>query len=194
LIPSLIILWSIVHSVLAYLGFYQNTTSIPPRFGLVLIPVFLILLYSLIKKKSWIIKNRNTKISTLLHAVRLPVELVLHQLFIFKLIPELMTYEGYNFDIIMGISSLFLGFLLFKKNIPTRLLMVWNTIGLVMILAILFMGILSSELPIQLFAFDQPNTALLYFPYILLPATIVPLVIWTHISDLIVLRNSQKTL
>jgi hypothetical protein len=47
----------------------------------------------------------------------------------------------------------------------------------------------NTELPFQQFGFAQPNRAVNYFPYVLLPDTIAPIVIWTHISDIIKLRK-----
>ena len=47
--------------------------------------------------------------------------------------------------------------------------------------------------PFQKFGFEQPNKAITYFPFILLPALIVPLVIWTHLSDILKLIFELKT-
>ena len=74
------------------------------------------------------------------------------------------------------------------------MLIAWNSIGLALILFILVNGVLSAELPIQQFAFDQPNRGLNYFPFILLPALLVPMVIWMHISDLIYLQKNKAHL
>jgi len=41
--------------------------------------------------------------------------------------------------------------------------------------------ILSVPSRIQQFGFEQPNVAILYFPYAWLPALIVPMVIFTHL-------------
>ncbi len=188
-----LILWSVVHSALAYNGFYQNMVAIPPRFGLVLIPSLLFIIYGLLPgQHEWLLKARNTKISTLLHVVRIPVEIVLFALFIYKMIPELMTFEGRNYDIIMGVTAPVIGYLFLKKKIGSKGLLVWNIIGLILILFILLNGILSAEFPFQQFGFEQPNRGILYFPYVLLPALIVPIVIWTHLSDIIILRKKIK--
>ncbi|MFC3880072.1 hypothetical protein ACFOSV_07790 [Algoriphagus namhaensis] len=47
----LVILWSALQSVLAYFGFYQITDSLPPRFGLVLIPSALLIVFGLLPKQ-----------------------------------------------------------------------------------------------------------------------------------------------
>ncbi|NLR91391.1 hypothetical protein [Flammeovirga agarivorans] len=190
----LIIVWSTMQSILAYIGFYQITDSIPPRFGLVLIPTTFLIIYGLLsKQQKWIFEKRETKISTFLHSIRLPVEIVLFGLYTHKMIPGLMTFEGRNYDIFMGITAPLIGLLFMKKIISKKALIAWNVIGLILVLFILFNGILSAELPFQQFGFEQPNRGINYFPFVLLPATIVPIVIWTHISDIIKLRKEIKT-
>ncbi len=189
----LIILWSIVHSVLAFNGFYQNTESIPPRFGLVLIPATLFIIFGLLpKQQKWLTKKRRTKISTFLHFVRLPVEIVLFELFIHKMVPELMTFNGRNFDILVGITAPIVGYLFIVGKIGKKALLIWNIIGLILVLFILTNGLLSADLPFQQFGFDQPNRGINYFPFVLLPALIVPIVIWTHLSDIIILNKEIR--
>ena len=190
----LIIGWSIFQSILAYVGFYQNSVSIPPRFLLVLLPPTLLIVFGLLKKqREWIYKNKKTEISTFLHTIRIPVEIILLYLFFHKMIPELMTFEGLNFDIAAGITAPIIGILYYTHAISKKALLIWNILGLILILSILTMGVLSAELPIQQFAFDQPNRALNYFPFILLAATVVPIVIYTHISDILKLLKEIKS-
>lgn len=189
-ITFLIILWSIIQSTLAYVGFYQITNSIPPRFGLVLIPASAFIVYGLLPKQQiWFSEKRNTKVSTFLHSIRLPVEIVLFGLFIHKMVPELMTFEGRNYDIIMGITAPIIGLLFLKNKLNKMFLLFWNVAGLCLVLFILVNGLLSSELPFQQFGFEQPNRGINFFPFVLLPATVVPIVIWTHLSDIIKLRK-----
>lgn len=195
LITLLIIIWSIMQSVLAYEDFYQVKDVFPPRYMLVFLPIGLILIYSLLPKQlKWVYNNRNINISTFLHTVRIPVEIVLLYLYFYKMVPEMMTFEGANFDILAGLTAPFIGVLLIKNKINKTALIIWNSIGLLLIFTVLTIGILTGELPIQQFAFDQPNIAINYFPYILLPATIVPLVIYTHITDIIKLTKNQTDL
>ena len=191
----LIILWSILHSVLAYFGFYQITDSLPPRFGLVLIPSTLLIVFGLLpKQRKWALDHRDMQFSTFLHTVRLPIEIVLYGLFTHQMIPELMTFEGRNFDILMGITAPIIGWIFLKKKINKKIVLGWNVMGLCLVLFILGNGILSAELPFQQFGFDQPNRAINYFPFVLLPATIVPIVVWTHLIDILKLRREIKWL
>jgi len=188
-----LLIWSIGHSILAYNGFYHNVKTVPPRFALVLIPSALLIIYGVLPKQiKWMIENRNTKISTLLHSIRIPVEIVLLYLFIHEMIPQSMTFEGINFDIVAGITAVIIGLLNLKGKVSKNYLLIWNVFGLILISIILFVGVLSAELPIQQFSLDKPSTGLNYFPFVLLPGVLVPIVIYTHITDIIKLRRELK--
>lgn len=185
--------WSIVQSILALSGFYQNTDAFPPRFFLILLPTTVLMLAGFLPKyREALLKDRNRTLSTFLHTVRIPVEIVLFYLFIYKMIPELMTFEGRNFDILAGLTAPFMGLLVLRKRAGNSLLLAWNFLSLALVCFILLNGILSSELPIQQFGFEQPNRAVLYFPFVLLPVLIVPIVMYTHFTDIILLLRERK--
>ncbi|MFT4524050.1 MAG: hypothetical protein ACI85F_000191 [Bacteroidia bacterium] len=188
-----IIAWSVLHCSLAYTGFFINTEALPPRFTFVLLPATLAIIYSVLpKQRASIISNRDFRVSTFLHTVRIPVEICLFLLFSHGMVPELMTFEGRNFDILAGITAPVIGFLFLKNWIGTKGMIAWNAVSLGLVLFILVNGVLSTELPFQQFAFDQPNRAMMYVPFVLLPATVVPIVVFTHITDILKLKSIQK--
>ena len=183
--------WLLVQGTLAYIGFYQNLEVVPPRIFLTFIPTFLLIigLFSTRSGRDWISKL-NLKELTLLHLVRIPVELVLYALFVDKAIPELMTFAGRNFDILAGLTAplvYYFGFV--KTKISRKGILAWNIICLLLLLNIVVNALLSAPLPIQQFAFDQPNLAILYFPITLLPAFVVPLVLFAHLIAITKLVN-----
>ncbi|MFZ8477569.1 hypothetical protein ACO1MN_15020, partial [Staphylococcus aureus] len=80
--------------------------AIPPRFSLLVIPPLLFLVYTISTKKgSAFLRSFDLKILTIFHIIRIPVELVLYWLFLHKAIPDLMTFEGRNFDIVSGLTA-----------------------------------------------------------------------------------------
>lgn len=125
----------------------------------------------------------NAKILLAVHVLRIPVELILYQLYLQNKIPGLMTFKGWNFDILVGLSALVLLVytLTTNRRFNRKFFIVWNVAGMVFLLFIVSLAILSSPLPIQRFAYEQPNIAVLEFPYCLLPACIVPVVLMSHI-------------
>ncbi len=61
------------------------------------------------------LSKRDVRLSTFLHTVRLPIEIILFKLYLNKMIPQLMTFEGRNFDIVIGITAPIVGYLYLKK-------------------------------------------------------------------------------
>lgn len=187
----ILLAWLILQGFIGSSGFYQVTDSVPPRFLLLLLPplLFIILLFTTSKGRQYI-DSLNTSTLTMLHIVRVPVEVVLFWLFVNKTVPELMTFEGRNFDIISGLTSPLIFYFGFIKNrINKKLILIWNVICLGLLINIIANAILSAPFPFQKFAFDQPNIAVLYFPFNWLPCCIVPLVLFSH---LVAIRKLQK--
>ena len=188
-----IILWGILHSLLAYVGFYENTQTTPPRFLFVIFPIILVILASIFSKKmkDWL-ATFNLKQLMFLHAVRIPVELVLFWLFLAGYVPELMTFEGRNFDILAGITAPIMVLIAFRSNkINKTLLWIWHVCSIVLLVNIVVNAFLSAPTVLQQFAFDQPNVAVMKFPFLLLPVIIVPLVLISNIAGFIILRRKQ---
>ncbi len=181
-----VLLWSSIVGFLGLNGFYQKLDASPPRFIFLLGPVLLfVLLLSMSKKGKNFMGNLDLKWLTLLHSVRIPVELVLYFVFLEGLVPELMTFEGYNFDILSGLSAPILYYLVFvKKKVGSKGLLLWNIICLGLLLNILTIAVLSAQTPIQKMAFDQPNIGVTYFPLVWLPTVIVPIVFLSHLASI----------
>jgi hypothetical protein len=186
IVIALILAWLMVQAMLAIYGFYDNNMTLPPRFVLAVGPplLFIIILF-LTKRGRKFIDSLPLSSLTWLQTVRVPVEIVLYWLMIEKAIPGLMTFEGRNFDILAGITAPFVAWYTFDKGKLGRgFLLGWNIICLLLVLNIVINAALSVETPIQQFAFDQPNRAVLVFPFIWLPAFIVPVVIFSHLASI----------
>lgn len=180
---AVILFWSGFQTVLAVSAFYLQTNTIPPGILLlVLPPLVLITLLFVTQSGRRFIDGLDIRFLTLLHIVRVPVEIVLFCLFLSKMVPQLMTFEGRNFDILAGITAPFVYYFGFvKKVLPKKILLAWNFICLGLLLNIVVNAALSAPSVVQQFAFDQPNIAILYFPFNLLPSVIVPVVLFSHL-------------
>ena len=177
-----LILWLSLQTYLANSGFYLEVSTEPFRFLLAAPPALMLILGVFISKKgrTWI-NTLSLKTLTLLHIVRIPVEIVLYWFFLSKMLPELMTFSGRNFDIMAGITAPIIYYLVFwRKTVGKKGLLIWNIVCLGLLLSIIFNAILSVPIPIQQFAFNQPNVAILYFPLVWLPTFVVPVVLFSH--------------
>lgn len=175
--------WCTLQSIVAFTGFYSVTNTMPPRFILLAGPamITIVLLFLFPRSKAWMDTLDLQKL-TLLHAVRFPVELVLYWLCLEQFVPELMTFEGRNFDILSGLTAAPILYLVFqRKKLGPGLLLFWNFVCLILLLNIVFLAVCSAPTLFQKFAFEQPNVAVFYFPFVLLPACIVPLVLLSHL-------------
>lgn len=178
--------WLIFQATLAVGGFYLNTEVVPPRLMLfALFPALALIIVLFIFARKGFIEQLPLQILTWLHIIRIPVELVLLWLYQNGLVPQLMTFEGRNFDVLSGITAPIIAWLAFRGGKVNRpLLIIWNLLALGLLLNIVINAILSFPFPFQQFAFDQPNRGVLYFPFIWLPSTIVPIVLFCHLASL----------
>lgn len=173
-----------LQTALAFNGFYLENT-IPPRFPLAPFPTIIILLILFFAFARKGISVKSLRILTLLSIVRVLVELVLLWLYQYGQVPQLMTFEGRNFDILSGLTAPLVAWFAFRSDKINRpLLIVWNLLAFGLLLNIMINAILSLETPFQQFAFDQPNRGVLYFPFIWLPSIIVPVVFVSHVVSL----------
>lgn len=179
--------WLILQALLTMNGLYStDTRSVPPRILLLVIPPLLVILYLFFTEKGrHFMDNLSLARLTWLHIVRIPVELILYWLFLNQTIPELMTFAGRNFDILAGISAPFISWYgLKKKRISKNLILAWNIIALLLLINIVTNAVLAAPFAFQKFAFDQPNVAVLYFPFSWLPGFIVPMVLFSHLVSI----------
>ena len=181
-------IWLIIQAVLTIKKIYTpDMTSIPPKillFGVLPSILTIIYLFATPKGRQFIDSLPLKKI-TYLNVVRIPVEIVLLWLFFYKAVPQLMTFEGRNFDIIAGITAPLIAYFgLTKGKLSRQIILVWNFICLGLLINIVANALLSAPSPLQKFAFDQPNMAILNFPFSWLPTFIVPVVLFGHLASI----------
>jgi hypothetical protein len=181
-------IWLTIQAVLTLKNIYKSDTStFPPKIILtgILPTILIIILLFATSKGRHFIDSLPLKNLTFLNIVRIPVEIVLFWLFLNKAIPELMTFEGRNFDIIAGISAPIIAYFgLTKTKLNRQIILIWNFICLGLLINIVINALFSAPSPIQKFAFDQPNIAILNFPFSWLPTFIVPIVLLGHLTSI----------
>jgi len=176
--------WLLLQTLISLSGFYLETDAHPPRLVFLIGPGLLLIVFLFISQKGKkFLDSLHLKRLTYLHTIRIPVELVLFWLYQQGMVPELMTFEGRNFDIIAGISAPVIAIVSFKSTTPSKtILLVWNVACLLLLFNIMVNAALSAPSVLQQFAFDQPNVAILYFPFIWLPCFVVPVVLLSHMA------------
>lgn len=175
-----------LQAVLTAVGFYDHSEALPPRVGLMILPSMLLMLYGLFSSNGRaFVASLDLRRYTLLHVVRVPVEVTIFWLFVHGLMPESMTFEGRNWDILSGLTAPLIALIGWNDGKPRRkLLIIWHIVCLLLVLQVVGTGILSAPSPFQQLSFDQPNRAVLQWPFVWLPSVIVPIVLFGHIAAL----------
>jgi hypothetical protein len=128
-----------------------------------------------------------------LESFRIVVELFLHQLWLDGLVPKMMTFEGANFDIVIGASAPIVAWLLATRRIAHRVALVWSVIGILMLLNVIVRSVLTTPGPTHLITSDLANRAITLFPYTFIPAFLAPLAMLLHVLSIRSLLRTAST-
>lgn len=181
---TIVLIWLTAQAIVSLKGFYTVTDTVPPRIMLIVLPpvLFIAALFFTVRGRKYI-DTLDPAMLTILHICRIPVEITLYYLFLHRAVPQAITFEGRNFDVLSGLTApiiYYFGFV--KGRIGKKVLLVWNFICLGLLINVLVTAILSAPSPFQQLSFAQPNIAVLYFPFVWLPCGIVPLVLFSHLA------------
>jgi hypothetical protein len=105
-------------------------------------------------------------------AFRLPLELAMHAMSQRGIMPDVMSYSGRNFDIVTGASAIVVALLTAAGLTGRKLVMVWNSVGLLLLTNVVIVAILATP-AIRYFGDQQLNVWVTYPPFVWLPAVLV---------------------
>jgi hypothetical protein len=172
-------------SVAALVGFFDEFNSMPPRPMVIMLTIVATSIFLVTRKLDGALSFLKTvPLHWLLYiqGFRIVVEFVLLGLHYEGIVPSHLTFEGQNFDIVIGALALVVGYLAQKKpgNWKTAGI-VFNILGLVSLVNIAIIAVLS--MPTSFRVFDMVFLPL-YFPGILVPVLFVGFAVYTHILSL----------
>ena len=127
-----------------------------------------------------------------LASYRLGVEVFLHQLSRAGVVPRMLTYEGANFDLIIGLSAPVVAWLLYTGRIGPRLAIGWSVFGMAMLLNVVVRSILTAPGPLHLLTSEVENRAVTTFPYTYIPGLLAPLAMALHVLSIRALRRRAQ--
>jgi hypothetical protein len=176
-------LWICLQSIASLSGFYLDTRTLPPHFIIAIAPpIFVIAAVFATVHGRRFVDGMDLKWCVLIHTVRIFVELNLYWLFLYRQVPAEMTFEAGNLDVLVGLTAPLIWWAFRNGYAGKRGLLIWNCFALLGVLNAFGRAMLSAPFRFQQFAFSQPTVAILYFPFVLLAAFIVPAVIFCHLA------------
>lgn len=180
--------WIVYITILSLNGVFASV-ALPPRIPLLLVlPAFAFTVFFFTSSRFKSVINA-TPAAWVVYAqsFRIVVELLLAGLYVQGILPRAATFEGYNFDIVIGITSLLVGYFAFVKNaIPPAILITWNVAGFTTLAIVVFIVISHAYRP---GIWADGNTQFIKdfgaFPYTLLAGFLMPLAVFLHIFSIV---------
>lgn len=178
-------LWLTLVTMVANTGAFTDWEAVPPR--LMVFPfsatVFILLI------------ARSVPFARLAMAVpaawpiaaqtfRLFVELQLHALYREGDLPQQMTWEGRNFDVLVGITAPVCAGLVAGGWLPRWAAVGWNVVGLVLLINVVGIAVTSTPGPLHLQWPGPPLTVIARWPVAWLPTFLVPFALFAHVVSL----------
>jgi len=115
-------------------------------------------------------------------AFRLPLELVMHRAAVAGIMPNVMSFTGYNFDIVTGITAIPVAWYVWRRGPSRRLIALWNFTGQFLLIAIIMIAFAASPV-FRAFGDAQLNTWVVHFPYVWI-AVMVGAALFGHVVTL----------
>jgi hypothetical protein len=123
-------------------------------------------------------------------AFRFPLELLMHRAADEGVMPPQMSYTGWNFDIVTGLTAIPVAWWLARGHRRGRTLAVaWNVMGTLLLANVLIVAMVSTPL-VGAFGPERLNVWVAYPPYVWLPAMMVVCAITGH---LVIFRKLRAT-
>jgi len=189
-----IAMWLIYLSILSTTEVLGNFTM-PPRVPLLVIfPLLAVMIFTLFKKTTSTFLSI-TSVSWLIYiqGFRIIVELIIWGAYREGIVPLETTLEGYNFDIIIGLTAVPLAYYAKNDKVSPLVLMIWNIAG-ILILGNTVRFFLSSVYFPELLG--QTSTMVtsdfVKLPYLLIPGMFMPLALYIHALSIKQLLNLQN--
>jgi hypothetical protein len=108
--------------------------------------------------------------------------------------PRAATFEGYNFDILIGLSAPLIAYMDFRRGKMNKpLLVFWNIAGFITLIIVVLILLTYAYFPK---AWGEPESILVKggfsFPFTFLAGFLMPLAVFLHIYSLMKTQNSLR--
>ena len=181
-----LLVWLMFTLIIGISGVLNDFTGMPPKLLLIILPPFVfIMLIMLSKQFHDLCKPLGNFWFIYPQSFRILMEFILWLLYRYKIIPIQMTFEGYNYEIIIGLTAPIVAYYCFtKKQWSPKVAIIWNIVGLAFLVNIVVISILSTPYPFRQFMNEPANTIAFHFPFVWLPAVVVPFAFLLHLLSL----------
>lgn len=186
-------LWILYVGALSWTGVVADPTMRPPGIFFVVVPAVLFIALFGVRSARGALVAASLPLGLLMGAqvFRVAVELGLHRLWGDGFVPRLMTYEGGNVDIFIGLSAPLAAWIAGRGPLGRRIALGWNVLGLLALVNIIVRSALTAPGPLNLIHAEVPNLAIGTFPYTFIAGFFSPLAVLLHVLSIRRLLSPQ---
>jgi hypothetical protein len=186
--------WLALTAIAALTGFTAHFDTMPPRILLVLVPALTACFVIAYHPRMGPLLDRAPGYWLIaFQGFRVGMELILWQLARAEVIPTSMTFEGRNYDVLVGLMAPLIAWLAFERRLlsPGPVIF-WNVFGIAVLANVVVIGFLSAPTRFRQFFEGPPNEMIGTFPFIWLVAFVVPLAFLGHLLSIRQLLRTLK--
>ena len=186
--------WLAYATTLGLTGVASHTDQIPPGLALLTVPVMVAVLGLTLTRPGAVVAA-SVPLWLLLgfQVFRVGVELSLHHLWSAGLAPRIMTLEGGNIEIVVGITAPVAAWLAFRGTLGRRVAWVWSLVGILSLGNVIARAVLSVPGPLDLLHTEVPDLAIVTYPFTFVPGFLAPLALALHVLAFRAFRPRQST-
>lgn len=187
--------WMAVFAALAESGALANVDKKPPA---LLMAFVMFVVVGLVLGSSRVgdtfVRGMPLWVIVAAQGFRLPLAVLMYRGAQEGLLPDELTYGGYNFDAVAGMSALIVAFYARKGQVSRRLLFVWNVAASMLLAG--FLGLLVASSPLVQAFGDAPHrvsTFITKFPFVWLGSVVITSAVFGHVVMFRSLSASQAS-
>lgn len=179
----LLLVWVAYVVAMSFTGILDNLSMPPKAPVFIILPAFVIVFITTSRKSFRSVIERTPKhFPVFIQSFRILVELLIYGAFVDGFFPQRVTFEGLNYDILMGIIALPMGYLILRGIAKRQAILAYNIVGLA-VLSLTGYAFVSSFY-FSDFVGAGGAIALVQVPFILLPGVLLPFAIFYHVVSI----------
>jgi hypothetical protein len=174
--------WMALTALLAASGVLADFSAMPPAVTRAIVPAALltvVLAFSPFGTR--LVRGLTLAGLVGYQAFRIAVELLLFAFHREGVIAVQMTFEGWNFDVVTGVSALVLALAARRRALPRWVVFAWNVVGLALLALIVTIAVLAMPTNFHWTGFEPPNRFVSEPPFIWLPTLLVQGALFGHL-------------
>lgn len=158
--------------------------GLPPRVPLLIVLPAVISIVVFTGRQSFrsVLEKTPVHLPVVLTSFRILVELLIYRAYLEGAFPQQVTFEGLNYDVLVGLSALVVGILFLKQILSLRVVRAWNILSLMVLMLTVYSFV--STYYFTDYVTSTGKADFVQFPYLLLASVLLPVAVLLHVISM----------